>query len=64
MLGHLRRNEWELDERGSEDIALENADISLRAAESLAAVPEQLWIFGAIAALLGSSVMTYVAGRE
>ncbi len=40
MLGHLRRNEWEWDERVSEDIALEDADISLKAAESLAAVPE------------------------
>lgn len=69
-LGHLRRNERQLDKRGLGDVALENADISLRSAESWVAVPEdqawfeQLWIIGAIAALLSSSVMTYVAGNE
>ena len=55
--------------RGLGDIALENADIFLRAAESWAAVPdqawfEQLWIFGAIAAVVSSFVMTYVDGSE
>ena len=69
-LGHLRRNEWDLCERGLEDIDLENGDIFLRAAESWAAVPEdqtwfeQPWIFGAIAAVVSSSVMTYVNGSE
>ena len=52
------------------DIALQNADIFLRAAESWAAIPEdqvwfgQLWISGAIAAVVSSSVMTYVDGNE
>ena len=56
--------------RGLGDIASENADIFLRAAESWAAVSknqawlEQPWIFGAIAAVVSSSVMTYVDGSE
>ena len=68
--GHLHRNEWKLCERGLGGIALDDVDIALRAAESWAAVPEdqtwfeQLWIFGALAALLSSSVMTYVAWSE
>ena len=68
--GHLRRNEWRLYEKGLGGIALYDVDITLRAAESWAAVPEdrtwfeQLWIFGALAALLSSSVMTYVARSE